>query len=106
METFELVAMSAAMVLMFAAVGVKVAAAQLIDHMKMRIGKVALVRQEALGRLKGAQTQKLVDDQNRAALLSKKSKIVKKMNRLKSEMGQMEEEADARRQRTGMRKVE
>lgn len=106
METFEIVAMGAAMVLMFAAVGVKVLSAQLIAHMRAQISQVAQVKQEALGRLKAAQSQKLVNDKNKAVLVSKKGKIVKKMRRMKTEVGQMKEDADARRQRTDMRKVE
>ena len=106
MEAFEVIAMAAALGLMFAAVGAKIFTAQLIGRMKARISQVAQVKQEALGRLKMSQSQKAVIEQNKAALLTKKTKAAKKLNRLKSEMGQMKEEEAVRRQRTEMRKID
>ena len=106
METFEVVAMAAALALMFAAVGAKIFTSQLIGRMKARISQVAQVKQEALGRLKMSQSQKAVTEQNKATLVTKKTKISKKLNRLKSEMGRMKEEEAVRRQRTEMRKLD
>lgn len=106
METFEIIAMMAALGFMFAAVGAKIFTGQLLSRMKSQISQVAQVKQGALGRLKMAQSQKTVTEQNKAAFLTKKTKLAKKLNRLKSEMGKMREEEAVRRQRTEMRKVD
>lgn len=106
MGTFEAVAMVAALGLMFAAVGAKIMMAQLITRMKTQISQVAQVQQGAMGRLKMVQSQKKIGEKNKAVLTTKKGKLAKKLTRLKKEIGEMEEEQQARRQRTDMRKVE
>lgn len=106
MGTFEVFAMSAALGLMFAAVGVKVFTAQLISRMKAQISQVTTGKQEALSRLKGAQGKKAVNEQNKLVLETKKKTLVKKLTRLKKEMGELEGEAKARKQRAEMRKIE
>jgi hypothetical protein len=105
-EGFEVAAMIIALSLMSAAVGVKILTAQLIGHMNHQISQVAHTKAEALGRLKMVQSQKSVGDQNKAALTTKKTRLTKKTDRLKREMGDMKDQEDARRQRTGMRKVD
>ncbi len=106
METFEVITMTAALSLMFAAVGVKVFTAQLINRMKTQISQVSYSKQEVLGRLKGAQGKKAVNEQNKAALTAKRNGLAKKLTRLKKEMSDLEGEAQARKQRAEMRKVE
>ena len=106
MEAIEIPAMVAALLLMFAAVGAKVIASQLISRMKHQISHVAQIKQEALGRLKMVQSQKAVAEQNKTALIAKKTKVSKRLNRLKKEMSTIQQEDEARKQRTSMRKVE
>ena len=107
MEALEVVFMVAALILMFAAVGAKVLTTQLIGRMNRHISQLAQVKSEAMGRLKGAQNQKAVIEQNQNdVLLSKKNKIAKKLNRLKKEMGTLQDEESQRKQRSSMRKVD
>ena len=106
MEAVEVPAMIAALVLMFAAVGAKVITAQLINHMKTQISQVTHLKQAALGRLRTAQSQRAVAEQNKNMLIAKKTKLSKKLVRLQAEMIRMESEEKLRRQRSEMRKVE
>ena len=106
MEALEVVFMVAALIFMFAAVGAKILTTQLIGRMNRHISQVAQVKSEAMGRLKGAQNQKAVIEQNQNVLLSKKNKIAKKLNRLKKEMGTLQDEESQRKQRSSMRKVD
>ncbi len=106
MEAFEVVFMVAALIFMFAAVGAKILSTQMIGRMNRHISQVSQVKSEAMGRLKGAQNQKAVIEQNQNVLLSKKNKIAKKLTRLKKEMGTLKEEESQRQQRSSMRKVE
>ena len=106
METVEAFAMMVALLLMLGSIGVKVVTAQLITRMQQQIGQVTSVKQEGLNRLKVAQSQKAVADQNKGALINKKTKLVKRFKRLKRELSEIEEEVDARKQRQALRKVE
>ena len=106
MEAVEIPAMIAALILMFASVGIKVGTAQLISRMKHQISHVASIKQEALGRLKMVQSQKAVAAQNKTVLTTKKTKLSKRLNRIKKEMGEIKQDSDARKQRTEMRKVD
>jgi biopolymer transport protein ExbB/TolQ len=106
METVEAFAMMVALLLMLGSIGVKVVTAQLITRMRQQIGQVASVKQEVLNRLKVAQSQKAVADQNKGALINKKTKLVKRFKRLKRELSEIEEEVDARKQRQALRKIE
>jgi len=106
MEAAELPAMLAALILMFASVGAKVGTTKLIASMKYQINHVASLRQEALGRLKIAQSQNAVVMQNKTVLATKKAKLTKRLNRLQTEMGTLQQEDQARKQRNEMRKVD
>jgi phosphoribosylcarboxyaminoimidazole (NCAIR) mutase len=106
METAELPTMLAALLLMFASVGAKVGTSQLIGRMKHQINHVASIRQEALGRLKIVQSQNAVVMQNKTVLATKKAKLTKRLNRLQREMGTLEQDDEARKQRSEMRKVD
>ena len=106
METVEAFAMMVALLLMLGSIGVKVVTAQLITRMRQQIGQVASVKQEVLNRLKVVQSQKAVADQNKGALINKKTKLVKRFKRLKRELSEIEEEVDARKQRQALRKIE
>ena len=106
MEALEVVVMAVALILMFAAVGAKILTTQLIGRMNRHISQVAQVKSEAMGRLKGAQNQKAVIEQNQNVLLSKRNKIAKKLTRLKKEMGTLQDEESQRKQRSSMRKVD
>jgi hemerythrin-like domain-containing protein len=98
--------MLAALLLMFGSVAANVATAQLISRMKHHISHVAHIKQEAMGRLKLAQSQKAIAEQNKISLTTKKTKIAKRLGRLKKEMSTLQQDDQARKQRTGMRKVE
>ena len=106
MEAVELPAMFVALFLMVGSVVAKVFTAQMISRMKSQISHVATIKQEALGRLKMAQSQKAVAVQNKGSLISKKTKLTKRLNRLKREMGEIEQDQDARKQRSEMRRIE
>jgi hypothetical protein len=106
MEAVEVPAIGAALLLMFASVGAKVFMAQMISRMKHQISHVAHIKQEALGRLKMVQSQKAVADQNKGVLTTKRTKIAKRLSRLKKEASTLQQDDEARKQRTGMRKVE
>lgn len=106
MPIFEIIAMVLALVLMFLVVGAKVMTAQLLGRMKAQIAQVAQLRQETAGRLKSAQGQKGIVEQNRAALTTKKNKLAKKVSVLKTELKQVEDEGQARQRRTEIRKVD
>ena len=106
MEAAELPAMLVALILMFASVGAKVGTTKLIASMKYQINHVASLRQEALGRLKIAQSQNAVVMQNKTILATKKAKLTKRLNRLQREMGTLQQDDEARKQRAEMRKVD
>ena len=106
MQALEVVFMVAALVFMFAAVGAKILTTQLIGRMKRHISQVAQIKSETMGRLKSAQNQKAVIEQNQNVLLSKKNEIAKKLGRMKKEMGTLQSEESQRKQRSSMRKVE
>ena len=106
MESIEIPAMMVALLLMFGSIGAKVVTAQLITRMQRQIGQVASVKQEVLNRLKVAQNQKAVADHNKGALTNKKARLIKRFKRFKREMSEIEQEADARKQRQALRKIE
>ena len=106
MEAVELPAMVVALFLMVGSVVAKVFTAQMISRMKHQIGHVVTIKQEALARLKMAQSQKAVAVQNKGSLINKKTKLTKRLNRLKREMDEIEQDKDARKQRSEMRRIE
>ena len=106
MEAFEMPAMMVSLVMLFGAVGAKVITTQLIDRMNDQISHVEQDKREALGRLRGAQNQKSVAEQNLRLLETKKKKVNRKLTRLKREETRYVEEENSRKQRTAMRKVE
>jgi septal ring factor EnvC (AmiA/AmiB activator) len=106
MEAFEMVAMVAALALMFGAVGAKVATTQLLSGMNHQVSHIAQAKQEVLGRLKAAQSQKAIIERNKQQTATKKSKIEKKMSRLKKELTELKGSDELRKQRTGICKVE
>ena len=106
MEEIELPAMVVALFMMVGSVVAKVFTAQMLSRMKHQIGHVAAIKQEALARLKMAQSQKAVAVQNKGSLINKKTKLTKRLNRLKREMGEIEQDKDARKQRSEMRRIE
>ena len=106
MEAVELPAMVVALLLMFGSVVAKVFTAQMISRMKHQMGHVATIKQEALARFKMAQSQKAVAVQNKGSLINKRTKLTKRLNRLKREMGEIEQDQDARKQRSEMRRIE
>lgn len=106
MEEVELPTMIAALALMFAAIGVKVVTAQMIARMRNQITHVGHIKQEVLNRLKIAQSQNAVTGQNKLTLMAKRAKILKRLNRLNGEMATLEQDDEARKQRSSARKVE
>lgn len=106
MEVIEIPAMISALLFMFASIGTKVGTAQLIGRMKHQISHVASIKQEALGRLKIAQSQKDVAAQNKSLLTTKKVKLEKRLNRMNKDMVDIKQEDDARKQRNEIRKIE
>lgn len=77
--------------------------------MNHQVSHTAQAKQEVLGQLKVAQSQKAFIERNReqtASKKSKKSKIKKKMSRLKKELTELKGSDELRKQRTGIRKVE
>ena len=106
MEVIEIPAMISALLLMFASIGTKVGTAQLIGRMKHQISHVASIKQEALGRLKIAQSQKGVAAQNKSLLTTKKVKVEKRLDRMNKDMVDIKQEDDARKQRNEIRKIE
>jgi uncharacterized protein HemX len=106
MDGLEVVLISASLVIMIGAVIAKVVTTQLIAHMNRQISQVAQVKQEALGRLKTAQSQKAIVEQNQRIMDTKKKKLEKKMERLRQTMDELKQGEQARKQRTGMRHVD
>ena len=106
MEVIEKPAMIAALLFMFASIGARAGTAHLIWRMKHQICHVATIKQEALTRLKIAQSQKGVAVQNKTLLTIKKVKLEKRLNRMNKDMGDIKQDDDARKQRNEMRKVE
>ena len=105
MEAFEMPAIMAALVLAIAVVGAKAMTTQLLARMNRQISQVAQVRQEALTRLKTAQSQKNVVGKNLSILEKKKNKLAKQIAGLKKEMAELKEEEKARRQRSEARHI-
>jgi len=105
MSALEMPAMIAVLILGAAAVGTKVLTTTLLARMNSQISRVAQHKQEALGRLKAAQTQKQVIEKNLGRMKKKKSSTSKKIARLKGEMKGFRAEEKARRKRTEARHV-
>ena len=106
MEVIEIPAMISALLLMFASIGTQGCTTWLIGRMKHQISHVASIKQEALGRLKIAQSQKAVAAQNKSLLTTKKVKLEKRLNRMNKDMVDIKQEDDARKQRNEIRKIE
>ena len=96
MGTFEVVTMVVALVVMFAAIGVKVLTSQFLNRMQNSIAVVTHTRQKTMGELKLAQSRKKVAEQNMAMLTKKKTKRTKKIDRLRKELGGMKGELEHR----------
>ena len=101
----EGIAMVLALVFVFAVVVAKVMTTQLVGRMNRQISQVASVKQEALNRLKTAQSQKMVVEKNKALLDKKKTKVGKAIGRLKKEMQEFKAEEAARRSKSEARKI-
>lgn len=106
MAGLEIFAMIVTLVMVALVVVVKVITAQLVNRMKVQIAQVGHIRQDALNRLKSAQSQKGVVDQNQRVLNDKKAKLAKRISRIKQEIAEMEKEEENRKQRVSMRKVD
>jgi Skp family chaperone for outer membrane proteins len=106
MGGLEFVLMATSLVLMAGAVIAKLVTTQLVGHMNRQISQVGQVKQEALGRLKTAQSQKAIIEQNQRNLDAKKKKLEKKMDRLRDAMDELKQDEQARRQRSAIRKVD
>jgi len=78
MEGLEVPIIIAALVLMFAALGAMLFTAQLITRMKSQIDQVFHAQQEALRRLKKAQSQQAMAEKNENISNPKKQKVAKK----------------------------
>ena len=105
MEAIELPAMVVALFMMVGSVVAKVFTAQMLARMKHQIGHVATIKQEAVARLKMAQSQKAVAVQNKVSLTNKKTKLTKRLDRLKKEIGEIEQDQEARKKRSEMGEV-
>ena len=105
MEAIEVPAMVVALFMMVGSVVAKVFTAQMLSRMKHQIGHVATIKQEALARLKMAQSQKAVAVQNKVSLTNKKTKLSKRLDRLKKEIGEIEQDQEARKKRSEMGEV-
>ena len=106
MDAVSIPAMIVALLLMLASVVAKVLTAQLISRMNPQISHVTSIKQEAIGRLKMVQSHRAVAVQNKGVLTTKRTKLHKRLSRLKKEMGEIAQDKDARKQRAEMRKVE
>ena len=106
MEVMEVPALIAALLFSLASIGAKILATWLIGRMKHQISHVASIKQEALGRLKIAQSQKAVAAQNKSLLTTKKVKLEKRLDRMNKDMVDIKQEDDARKQRNEIRKIE
>ena len=89
MEELAFPTMIVALVLMVASVVAKVITAQLISLMKRTISNVTSIKQEAIGRLKMVQSHRAVAVQNKGVLTTKRTKLHKRLSRLKKEMGEI-----------------
>ncbi|MGY8827430.1 MAG: hypothetical protein ACKVJG_26545 [Candidatus Latescibacterota bacterium] len=106
MEVVEVPAICVSLLSMLASVGVKVSIAQMISRMTDEISNVGRIKQEALGRLKFVQNQRAVAEQNKGSLTTKRTKIAKRLSRIKKESSTLQQDEEKRKQRTGIRKVE
>ena len=105
METLDMIAGSAALVMALTVMVAKVMITQLLERMKRQIGDVSQIKQAALNRPKQAQSQKAVADKNKSTLERKKTKLEKKLSQLKQELAEAREEENTRRQRVQTRRV-
>ena len=94
------------LLLMFATIGVKALTSQMISRMKHQITHVAHIKQESLKRLKFTQDQHAIFEQSKTVLTAKKTKTIKRLNRLKKEMASFSEEEEVRKEITNVRKID
>lgn len=102
----EAAAMVLALVFLCAVLVARLLTAQHIGRLNRQISQVASVRQEALNRLKTAQGQKMVIENNKAILDRKKNKTAKSISRLRKEMAGFKDEEAARRSKSEARTVD
>jgi len=94
---FEIIAMTSALILMFAAVGAKVLTNQLLTKLKDRINHVGREKQKILNKLKTNNAQKKVAQKNKAVLIAKTEKLARKKKAILKEIAQYKEE-DSKKQ--------
>ena len=105
MEFLDMIAGTAAVIMIFAVMAGKLMTTQLLARMNRQISQTAHIRQDSLNRLKSAQSQKAVMEKNKSLLDRKKNKLAKKLARMKQELGEAEGEETARRERSQARRV-
>ena len=98
--TLEIVAMMAALLMMVLVVAAKIMTAQLIGRMKNQISQVDQLKREVMGRYKAAGSKTKIADRNKQQLEVKKRKMQKKLNGLKTEMKELNQESEKRRAKT------
>jgi len=96
----DTLSMIIALVIMFAAVAAKMLTGQLINRMQNQIALVDYERKQSLGKLKTAQVQKKVADENKGTLEVKKRALEKKIEELKVELTEYKEEAKRARRKS------
>ena len=106
METsLNMIAGTAALIMVLMVMAAKLLLTQRLASINRQISQLSQVKQNALNRLKQAQSQKAIAQKNKRGLELKKGKLEKKISHLKQELSKGRKEEDVRRKRVSVRKI-
>ena len=106
METsLNMIAGTAALIMAFMVMVAKLLLTQRLASINRQISQLSQVKQNALSRLKMAQSQKAIAQKNKKAPEAKKVKLAKKLSHLEQELKEARKEEDVRRKRVLARKI-
>ena len=101
MDTLEMSAMIAMLVLMLAVIGAKIITTRYIAYTKLRLGRQLRVQQEGSRTLKALKDQNALMANSKTALLARKTKLNERLAFVQTEVERIKKEEQARRQQSG-----
>jgi hypothetical protein len=98
MGGLDILSMVVALVVMSAGLAAKVLTSQLLNRLERAVGEANHLRQKTLFEHRHARSRRKVAEQNRGMLCKKRSKLKKKIDRLRQELASFRGEAEHRQQ--------
>ena len=104
--SINMVAGSVALILIFSVMAAKFITTRMLARMRRQIGQVGQLKQDALNRLKAAQSHKTVMVKNVSVTERKKGKLSKTITQRRKDLAGIKDDEETRRKRVRSRKVE